>query len=174
MSAKVASVQLGENVYIAPTSYVGGDVVLGDHCTIMHHVTVRGDIAPIRIGARSNVQDGAVLHTRVNVPLEIAEEVVIGHRAVVHCRRVGANSLIGIGAIVLDDAEVGSGCIVAAGAVVPPRTKIPDGTLYAGVPAKHLRDMTDADRAELARIVASYIDMGALHGSGAFPNVVPR
>ncbi len=170
---QIGNVQLGNGVYIAPTSYVGGDVRLGDGCTIMHHVVIRGDIAPIRLGPRTNVQDGTILHTRFAVPLDIADEVVIGHRAVVHCRRVGRCSLIGIGAILLDNVEVGEHCIIAAGAVVTPGTRVPDGTVMGGVPAKPLREVTPDDRAEIERIVASYVEMGQRHAAGEFPNLAP-
>lgn len=169
---QVGQVRLGAEVYIAPTAYVGGSVELGNGCTVMHHVVIRGDIATIRLGPRTNVQDGAVLHTRYGVDLDIAEEVVIGHRAVVHCRRVGRRTLIGIGAILLDNVEVGADCVVAAGAVITPGTVIPDGKLVGGVPARILRDTTDADRAEIERIVHSYVELGRRHGAGEFPNVL--
>ncbi|NOX58044.1 MAG: gamma carbonic anhydrase family protein [Planctomycetes bacterium] len=171
---KTETPRIGQAVYISPTAYVCGDVEIGDGCSIMHHVCIRGDIAPIRIGCQTNIQDGAVLHTRHGVPLDIAERVVIGHRAVVHCRTVGADSLIGIGAIVLDEACIGAGSIVAAGAVVRPGTDIPPGVLVGGVPAKHLRNLTDADRNEIARIVESYVEMGRRYAAGEFPPVSPH
>lgn len=170
MDQRQGQVRVGKDVFIAPTAYVGGDVSLGDACTVMHHVTIRGDVAPIRIGPRTNVQDGTVLHTRYAVPLEVAEDVVIGHRAVVHCRSVGPRTLIGIGAIVLDNAEVGADCVVAAGAVVLPGTLVPDGSLFAGVPARHIRGVTEADRAEIRRILQVYADLGRRHAAGEFPN----
>jgi len=104
MSILPHQVVYGRNVYVAPTAYVGGDVVIGDDCTIMHHVTIRGDVAPIRLGNRVNIQDGCVLHCNRNVTLELGDEVAVGHRAVVHCHRIGAGSLIGTGALLLDDA----------------------------------------------------------------------
>jgi len=165
-----SQVRIGKDVFIAPTAYVGGEVCLGNACTVMHQVTIRGDVAPIRVGSRTNVQDGTVLHTRYAVPLEIAEDVVIGHRAVVHCRSIGPRSLIGIGAIVLDNAVVGADCIVAAGAVVLPGTSVPDGSLFGGVPARHLRGVTGADRAEIRRILQVYAELGRRHAAGEFPN----
>ncbi|MCA9251915.1 MAG: gamma carbonic anhydrase family protein [Phycisphaerae bacterium] len=169
MSVKCKTPRIGRDVYISPTSYVCGDLEIGDGCTIMHHVCIRGDIAPIRIGPNTNIQDGVVLHTRYGIPLDIEERVVVGHRAVVHCRRVGANSLIGIGAIVLDEAEIGKGAIVAAGAVVRPGTKVAPGTIVGGVPAKYLRDLNEEDHAEIQRIVDSYVEMGRRYASGEFP-----
>jgi len=169
MSENCKTPRIGKDVYVSPTSYICGDLDVGDGCTIMHHVCIRGDIAPIRIGHRTNVQDGAVLHTRHGVPLDIEGRVVIGHRAVVHCRRVGANSLIGIGAIVLDGAVIGKGAIVAAGAVVRPGTEVAPGTLVGGVPSKYLRDLNEDDHAEIARIVDSYVEMGRRYALGEFP-----
>lgn len=161
---------IGENVYIAPTAYVGGEVEIGDGCTIMHHVTIRGDVSSITIGKRVNVQDGAVIHTKTGVPLEIADEVAIGHRAVVHCRRVDSRALIGIGAIVLDDCEIGAGAIVAAGAVLPPGTRIPPGKLVVGVPGRIVRGITDDERAYVGFVLENYGDLNRAHAAGLFPN----
>ncbi len=163
--------RLGKGVYIAPTAYVAGDVVLGDQVTIMHHVVVRGDIAAIRIGARVNIQDGTVVHTPTGVPLDIADDVGIGHRAVVHGRSVGARTLIGIGAIVLDDCVIGSRCIVAAGSVLAPRTIVPDGKLVMGVPGRVVRDVSERDLETVDHVVQSYLRLGRRHAEGEFPNI---
>ncbi len=165
-------VKLGRDVYIAPTSYVAGGVTLGDECTIMHHVTIRGDVGRIRLGRRVNVQDGSVLHNETGVDLDIGDDVGIGHRAVVHCRRVGSRSLIGIGSIVLDRCEIGEGCIIAAGAVVPPGTTVPNGTVMMGVPAKPVRQTTDAERGYICEVVTRYVELGKIHRLGKYPNVV--
>lgn len=162
---------LGADVFVASTAYVGGDVVIGDHSTVMHHVVIRGDIAPIRLGACVNVQDGAVLHTRHGTPLAISDNVGIGHRAVVHCQSVGCRTLIGIGAIVLDDSVIGSRCIVAAGTVIPPGTTIPDGSVVMGVPGKIVRKTTDEDLNTIDHVVRSYVELGRLHAAGKFPNI---
>jgi carbonic anhydrase/acetyltransferase-like protein (isoleucine patch superfamily) len=160
---------LGPNVYIAPTAYVGGDVILGPDCTVMHQVVIRGDVSRITLGARVNVQDAAVIHTKTGVPLEIGDDVSIGHRAVVHCRRVGPGTLVGIGAIVLDDAEVGAGCIIAAGAVLPPGTRIPDGKVVVGIPGRVARDVTDEDRRYLAFVTQRYLTLSREHAAGRYP-----
>ncbi len=160
---------IGKNVYIAPTAYVGGAVTLGDDSTVMHHVTIRGDVSHIRIGRRVNVQDGTVIHTTSGIDLDIEDDVSIGHRAIVHCVRVGAGSLIGMGAIVLDGCEIGSSCIIAAGAVVPPNSKIPDGKMVMGVPGRITRDVTDKDRDYLAYVVGNYRKLGPAHAEGRFP-----
>ena len=167
-------VTIGKDVYIAPTSYIGGEVTLGDQCTVMHHVVIRGDVSAIRIGKRVNVQDGSILHTNRGVPMDIEDDVSIGHRAVVHCRRVGARALVGIGAIVLDDCELGEGCLIAAGALLPPKTIVPPGKVVMGVPARIVRDLTDEERLYLREITESYIHLGRLHAAGKYQNHATR
>ena len=161
---------IGKNVFIASTAYVGGEVTIGNDCTIMHHVTIRGDVSAITIGRRVNIQDGTVVHTLTGVPLEIADEVVIGHRAVVHCRKVGPRTLVGIGAIVLDDCEVGAGCVVAAGAVLTPGTLVPPGKLVLGIPARVARDVTDQEREYIGFALENYARLNRMHASGHYPN----
>lgn len=161
---------LGRGVYIAPTAYVGGDVTLGDHVTVMHHVVIRGDVAPIRIGARVNIQDGSVVHTPIGTSLDIDDDVSVGHQAVVHCRRIGRRVLVGIGAILLDDCEIGSGCIVAAGAVLPPGTVVPDGSVVMGVPGRVVRQSTAQDLAAIDEVVQNYLEIGRSHAAGRFAN----
>jgi len=162
---------LGRDVFIAPSSYVGGDVAIGDESTIMYQVVIRGDIAPIRIGARVNIQDGSVVHTKYGVPLEIGDDVGVGHRAVVHCRRVEAGSLIGTGAIVLDDCEIGRQCVIAAGTVLPPGTVIPNGKVVMGVPGRVIRDVTATDLAMIDHVIQSYRQLGRKHSRDEFPNI---
>lgn len=166
-------VLLGRGVYIAPTAYVGGEVTLGDQCTVMHHVTIRADIARIHIGNRVNVQDGSVVHIRDGVDLTIEDDVGIGHRAVVHCRRVGSRTLIGIGAIVLDDADIGCECIIAAGSVVVPGTVVPKGTVMMGTPAKPVRRTTSKDLDYIDHVIRSYLELGRKHHAGLYPNAAP-
>ena len=161
---------VGRNVYIAPTAYVGGEVTIGDDCTIMHHVTIRGDVSKITIGRRVNVQDGTIIHTLTGVPLEIGDEVVIGHRAVVHCRRVGNRVLIGIGAVVLDNCEIGDGALIAAGAVLSPGTIVPAGKLVAGVPAKVIREVTEQQRGYVDYALENYARLNRDHAAGRYPN----
>ena len=165
---------LGLEVYIAPTSYIGGDVVIGDQSTVMHHVMIRGDIAPIRIGARVNVQDGVIIHTPRGTPLDIADDVGIGHRAIIHCRRIGPRTLIGMGAILLDDCEIGSRCIIAAGTVLTPKTLVPDGSVVMGMPGRVVRKVTDRDLQSIDHVVQSYLELGRLHAAGQFPNITGR
>lgn len=164
----------GRNVFVASTAYIGGDVIIGDDCTIMHHVTIRGDVAPIRLGNRVNIQDGCVLHCNRDVMLELEDDVGVGHRAVIHCQRIGANSLIGTGAILLDNAVVGRQCIVAAGALVTAGFRVPDGMVVMGAPARVVRPVEDRDRVYQARVVQSYLTLGRLHAAGKYPNQPPE
>ena len=166
--------RVGVDVYIPSTAYVAGDVVLGDQATVMYHAVIRGDIAPIRIGARTNIQDGAILHTEEGVPLDVADEVTVGHGAVIHCRQVGGRTLIGIGAILLDHAQIGSQCVVAAGTVIPPRSSIPDRSVVMGVPGRVIRTVTERDLREIDRAAANYLRLGRLHAVGRYPNIASR
>jgi carbonic anhydrase/acetyltransferase-like protein (isoleucine patch superfamily) len=167
------SVVIGPDTYIAPTAFVGGAVRLGAACAVMHHVTIRGDVSKITIGDRVNIQDGSVVHTRSGVDLHIGDGVAIGHRAVVHCKSVGPRTLIGIGAIVLDDCEIGAECIIAAGAVVPPGTVVPPRTVVMGVPAKPVRSTTDDELHYIDEVVANYVELGRTHARGDYPNAAP-
>lgn len=174
MSYPAHHVQFGRGVYVAHTAYIGGAVTLGDGCTVMHHVTIRGDVAPIRIGRWVNIQDGSVLHCNKGVPLTIGDEVTIGHRAVVHCKRVGPRSLIGIGSVLLDDAEVGAGCVVAPGAVVTPGMVVPDATVVMGIPARVVRAVREADQAYLRRAVTEYRALNERHAAGEYRAAFPE
>ena len=157
--------------YAADTAVIVGDVRIGAGSSVWHGCVLRGDVAPIRVGSRTNIQDGAVLHCKLGVTLEVGDGVVIGHHAVVHCKRVGSGSLIGIRATVLDDAEVGEGCLVAAGALVPPGTVIPDGSVVMGMPAKVVRPLKDEERAYIRRVVDGYAELARRHAAGEFPPV---
>jgi carbonic anhydrase/acetyltransferase-like protein (isoleucine patch superfamily) len=165
---------IGREVYIAPTAFVGDDLTLGDQVTVMHQVVIRGDVAPIRIGARVNLQDGSVVHTPIGTPLDIDDDVSVGHQAVVHCRRIGRRVLIGIGAILLDDCEIGSGSIVAAGTVLPPRTIVPDGSVVMGVPGRVVRQSNAQDLAAIDEVVQNYLEIGRSHAAGRFANIATR
>lgn len=162
------------NSWIARDAVVTGDVVLGPECTIWHHAVIRGDVAPIRLGRRVNVQDHAVLHCHGGVPLEIADEVTIGHQAVVHCAYVGTNSLIGIRSCVLDEARIGCDCIVAAGAVVVPRTVVPDGSVVMGAPARVVRPTTEKDRTYIRLTIEAYVTLAKEHAAGSHPPLAER
>ncbi len=156
------------HVYVARSAVIVGDVNLGEDSNIWHHAVLRGDVAPIRLGKRVNVQDGSVLHCNHDVPLEIADDVAIGHLACVHCKRIGPNTLIATRATVLDHAEIGQDCIIGAGAVVPPGTVIPDGSVVLGMPAKVARLIRDKDREYIRRVVEHYVEPAKRHVGGEF------
>lgn len=152
--------RLGERVFVAPDAHVTGDVEAGDDVSFWFHAVARGDVNRIRIGARTNVQDGSVLHvTHETHPLEIGCAVVIGHAAVVHGCTLEDGCLVGIGARVLDGAVVEAGAQVGAGAVVPPGMRVPAGTLALGVPARVARPLSDGERAAILEIVERYVDL---------------
>ncbi len=153
-----------ESCYIDPSAQVIGDVVLGAQASVWMNAVVRGDVHSIRIGARSNVQDCAVLHgMRHLYPVHVGEGVSIGHNATVHGCVVEDNCLIGIGARVLNNARIGEGSIVAAGAVIPEGLVIPPRSLVAGVPGRIRREVLDEDY-ELIRMYArNYLDYTAQH-----------
>jgi gamma-carbonic anhydrase len=132
--------RLGKGVYVAPTGVVIGDVELGDDASIWFGTVLRGDCFPIRVGARTNIQDGTVVHvTGGRSRTTIGAGVTVGHMALLHGCTIGDAVLVGMGAIVLDDAVVGDECFIAAGALVTPRTKIPPRSFVVGRPAKVLR-----------------------------------
>lgn len=158
-------------IWVATSAVACGDLQIGPETSVWHHAVVRGDVAPIRIGRRVNIQDHAVLHCHQGVPLTIDDDVSIGHHAVVHCARVGRGSLIGINSTVLDGAVIGTECIVGAGAVVTPGTVVPDGTMMMGVPARAVRVVSAAEREYSRLVVASYVELARRHAAGEFPRL---
>lgn len=149
----------GENCYLAENSTVVGDVISGDNCSIWFNAVVRGDVNSIRIGNKVNIQDGAVLHcTYQKTKLHIGNNVSIGHNAIVHGCTIHDNVLVGMGAIVMDNVEIGSNTIIAAGAVVLEGTKVESGSVYAGVPAKKVKDINqELINGEICRIAENYL-----------------
>lgn len=138
------SPQLGQNNLVAPGAVISGDVQAGDDCSFWFNAVVRGDVHYVRIGHRTNIQDNCVLHeTYRRYPLIIGNDVTVGHGAILHACTIHDLCLIGMNATVLDDAEVGEGSLIAAGALVRAHMKIPPRKLVAGVPAKIIRDVTD-------------------------------
>ncbi len=145
------------------TARVLGDVTLGEDVNLWCGAAVRGDVAPVRIGARCNLQDNVVVHCDAGIPNEIGDDVSIGHSAVVHGVRVGDGTLIGVGAHVLADTVIGSGCIVAAGALLPPGMRVPDGMVAMGSPARIVREVRDEERAYIRDIPPRYVELARLH-----------
>ena len=153
------SPEFGSNCFVAPNATIVGDVIMGDECSIWFNAVVRGDVNSIRMGNKVNVQDGAVIHaTYQKTKAIIGNNVSIGHNAIIHGCTVHDNVLIGMGAIVMDNAEIGSNSIIAAGAVVLEGTKVEPGTIYAGVPAKKVKDISqELINGEINRIANNYI-----------------
>ena len=149
----------GAECFIAPNATIVGDVQMGNGCSVWFNAVVRGDVNSIRMGNKVNVQDGAVIHaTYKKTKAIIGNNVSIGHNAIVHGCTVHDNVLIGMGAIVMDNAEVGSNSIVAAGAVVLEGTRIEPGTIYAGVPAKKVKDISqELITDQINRIANNYV-----------------
>lgn len=155
--------QWGEGCFIAPNCTVVGDVVMGAACSVWFNAVVRGDVNSIRMGARVNVQDGAVIHcTYKRSQTVIGDNVSIGHNAIVHGCRVHDNVLIGMGAVVMDGAVVHSNTIIAAGAVVLEGTVCEGGSVYAGVPAKKVKEISQEKvEGEINRIAKNYVGYAA-------------
>ncbi|SMB96882.1 transferase hexapeptide repeat family protein [Hymenobacter roseosalivarius DSM 11622] len=150
--------QLGADCFVAGNATIVGDVVLGSNCTVWFNAVLRGDVNSIRIGEQTNIQDGAVIHcTYQKAATDIGARVSIGHRAIVHGCTVEDDVLIGMGAIVMDHAVVGAGCIIAAGAVVLENTQCEPGYLYAGIPARKIKPITEEQRAMIARTADNYV-----------------
>lgn len=149
----------GDNCYFAETATIIGDVVMGNDCSIWFNAVLRGDVHYIKMGNKVNIQDGAVVHcTYKKSPTNIGDNVSVGHNAIVHGCTIKNNVLIGMGAIVMDDVVVESNSIVAAGAVVLQGTIVESGCVYAGIPAKKVKEVgTDLLEGEINRIANSYL-----------------
>ena len=150
--------QVPDTCYVDLSAQLIGDVTLGDHSSVWMNAVLRGDVNSIRLGANSNVQDCAVLHGQRNLyPVIVGDWVTIGHNATVHGCVIENECLIGIGARVLNNCRIGAGSIIAAGAVVPEHTVVPPRTLWAGVPAKLRRAISDEDRARILEYAGNYL-----------------
>jgi carbonic anhydrase/acetyltransferase-like protein (isoleucine patch superfamily) len=149
---------LGKDVFVADNATVIGDVHLGDESSVWFGVVLRGDYFPIRVGARTNIQDNAVVHiTSGTAKTTIGDDVTIGHAAIIHGCTIGSRCLIGMGSIVLDNAVVGDGTFVAAGSLVTPETVIPPGSFALGRPARVLRALQEEDRLMIEAASALYV-----------------
>ena len=152
--------------FIHPLAVVLGDVTLGERASVWPAAVVRGDTAPIVIGAESNVQDGTVVHVDTGVPTTIGARVGIGHRAIIHGATVEDDCLIGMGSILLNRVVVGRGSIVGAGAVCPEGMRIPPRSLVLGVPGRVVRQTSDAERERIAQTVRAYLELQERHRRG--------
>jgi carbonic anhydrase/acetyltransferase-like protein (isoleucine patch superfamily) len=159
LPVKGISPTLGNNCFIAPNATIVGDVECGDDCSFWFNAVVRGDVNSIRLGNKVNIQDGAVIHcTYQKTKTVLGNNVSVGHNAIVHGCTVHDNVLIGMGAIVMDNCEIGSNTIIAAGAVLTEGTVVPSGCIYAGVPAKKVKDISqELISGEIDRIANNYL-----------------
>jgi carbonic anhydrase/acetyltransferase-like protein (isoleucine patch superfamily) len=148
----------GGNHFVAHNATVLGSVILEDEASVWFNSVIRGDNEPIVIGARSNIQDGSVLHTDAGVPLVLEPEVSVGHMVMLHGCRIGEGSLVGIKAVVLNHAVIGRECLIGACTLVPERKVIPDRSLVMGIPGKVVRSLTDEEVARLRWTAAHYVD----------------
>lgn len=158
LSVKGIAPQIDDTCFIAENATIVGDVVLGRDCSVWFTSVIRGDVNSIRIGERTNIQDGAVIHcTYQKAPTTIGNNVSVGHRAIVHGCTIGDNTLIGMGAIVMDHAEVRDNCIIAAGAVVLENTICEPGCVYAGIPAKKVKELSPQQVENLRKTAQNYV-----------------
>ncbi len=150
--------KLGAAAWVADSAQVMGAVELGDNASVWFGVVIRGDTETIRIGRNSNIQDGSVLHADLGVPLVIGDNVTVGHQVMLHGCTIGDGALIGIQAVVLNNAKIGRNCIVGAGSVVTEGKEFPDNSLIVGAPAKVVRTLDEAGVAKLAHLAPHYVE----------------
>jgi carbonic anhydrase/acetyltransferase-like protein (isoleucine patch superfamily) len=159
----------GERHYIADNAAVIGHVILEDNVSIWFNAVLRGDNEPIHIGANSNIQDGAVLHTDLGIPLTVAANVSVGHQAMLHGCTIGAGSLIGIKATILNHSIIGKNCLIGANTLITENKVIPDNSLVIGAPGKVVRTLTDAEIAALHANAVHYVELIARYAGGLHP-----
>lgn len=137
--------RIDASAHVFASAEIYADVTIGADSSVWSCAVVRGDVAPVRIGCGTNVQEGSIIHVSKDIPAVLGDRITVGHGAILHSCTIGDGSLIGMGAIVLDGAVVGENCMVAAGALVPPGKRYPSGTMIMGSPAKAVRELTQAE-----------------------------
>lgn len=142
MTLRGVTPRVSPDAFIAETAALIGDVTVGKDSSVWFGAVIRGDTEPITVGEGTSIQDNCVLHTEKGHPLTVGSNVTVGHGAIVHCSCVGDNTLVGMGAVLLDGAVIGKNCIIGAGAVVKEHAVVPDGTMMVGVPAKPVRELS--------------------------------
>jgi carbonic anhydrase/acetyltransferase-like protein (isoleucine patch superfamily) len=165
--------QIHPTAFIAPSAQVMGDVTLEAESSIWYTSVLRGDMAPIHIGSQSCIQDGTIVHVDAGVPCTIGPRVGVGHKVILHGCTVEEDSLIGMGAILLNRVVIGRGSFVAAGALLTEGTVIPPGSLVMGVPGKVVRAVDEVLAGRIAQTWKHYIEQAKRHRSGAFPIAAP-
>ncbi|MDF2366433.1 DapH/DapD/GlmU-related protein [Sneathiella sp.] len=164
ISFKGAMPEIADDAFIAPSADVIGDVRIGEKSSIWFNCVVRGDVGPIRIGKRSNIQDGTVIHISGGThPTVIGDDVLVGHNCLIHGCTLEDGSFVGMGATILDGVVVETGAMVAAGALVTPGKRVPSGELWGGAPAKCLRKLTDEQQADLTGGADHYAELAQVY-----------
>jgi carbonic anhydrase/acetyltransferase-like protein (isoleucine patch superfamily) len=153
--------KIADDVFIAPDAFIIGDVEIGAGSSVWFGCVLRGDIGPIRIGERTNLQEHVMVHLDEGAPTILGDDVTVGHRAIIHGTQVGNGSLIGMGAIVMSYTTVGAGSIIAAGALLPEHAQVPDGALAMGMPAKVRREVNEEEREGLIEQADRYMKRAA-------------
>lgn len=153
--------KIADDAFIAPNAVLIGDVEIGPGASVWFGVVLRGDVGPIRIGARTNIQDNSVIHLDADAPATLGDDVTIGHAAIVHGCTVEDGAQVGMGAIVLSGAHIGAGSLIAAGAVVPEGMMVPPGSVVMGVPGRVRREVTAEEREALFGRATAYSERGA-------------
>src|SRR5262249_34826697 len=161
--------RIGEN-YVAYTAVVSGDVVIEPGANLWFGVVVRGDLARISLGAGANLQDGVIVHADTGAVQDIEDGVVVGHGAILHGRRIGADTLVGMRATLLSGSEIGPECLIAAGALIPEGRRIPPRSVVMGAPGTIVRSLTDEDLQRTRRISVHYWEMAERYAAGKFPS----
>ncbi|MEH7544391.1 MULTISPECIES: gamma carbonic anhydrase [Bacillaceae] len=156
---------IAETAFIADYVTITGDVEIGEQSSVWFNSVIRGDVAPTRIGNKVNIQDNSILHQSPNNPLILEDEVTIGHQVILHSCIVRKRALVGMGSIILDQAEIGEGAFIGAGSLVPQGKKIPPNTLAFGRPAKVIRELTPEDKKDMERIYTEYAEKGQYYKS---------
>ena len=149
--------KIGRDVFLAPGAVVCGNVSIADDCCVFFNTTIRADRTGISIGERTNIQDNCLLHSTPVYPIEIGREVSIGHGSIIHGCRIADRVLVGMGAIIMNDVEIGENCIIGAGTLIPQRKVIPAGSVVFGSPYRLVRTVTEADLAAIAENAAGYL-----------------
>lgn len=159
--------KIAGDAFLAPSAWAIGDVEVGSLASIWFGSVLRGDSAAVRIGSRTNIQDGSIVHTDAGSPCVVGEGCTVGHRAILHACRIGDGCLIGMGAVVLSRASVGAGSLVAAGSLVLEGSEFPEASLIVGTPAAVKRELTPEERDRTARNVEDYVLLARQYGGRA-------
>lgn len=157
--------KIADTAFIADYTTITGDVEIGGESSVWFNTVIRGDVAPTKIGNRVNIQDNSILHQSPNNPLILEDEVTVGHQVILHSCIIRKNALIGMGSIILDQAEIGEGAFIGAGSLVPQGKKIPPNTLAFGRPAKVIRELNEEDIKDMERITREYAEKAQYYKS---------